>query len=92
MSAFANLYTEDFGAEIDNRLTIEWLLSLLTPEEREILLLWKVEELNFKEIGKIIGKKYRADGEPLTGSAIRYHKEQIIEKLQPYREALGLDK
>ena len=77
---------EDAGDTIASKLAIAWLLTKLTMEEQDILYLWLIEELNFTEIGKIIGNKYR-DG-PLTGSAIRYHKDRCKIKLQQYREAI----
>lgn len=83
----AKLHTDEFGGTVDNRLAIEWLLSKLEPEEAEILWLYEVEELTYAEIGKIIGAKYR--NKELTGPAIRYHKDKIMAKLLPYREAVG---
>lgn len=80
-------HTEDFGGTVDNRLVIEFLMSKLEPEEAEILWLHEIEELTFAEIGKIIGLKYR--GKELTGSAIRYHKDKIVARLQQYRDAAG---
>ena len=85
--AFETTETEEFGGNVIDRLTAEWLLARLTEEEQEILRLWIVEERNFAEIGKIVGLKYR--GRELTGSAIRYHKDRIRAKLQQYREAVG---
>lgn len=80
---------EDFGDEVLDRLTIEWLRSKLEPEEWEILHLWVIEELTFSEIGKIIGYKYR--GKELTGSAIRYHKDRIIKKLRELGPDAGVE-
>jgi DNA-directed RNA polymerase specialized sigma24 family protein len=83
----SKLHTEEFGGTVDNRLTVQWLLGKLDPEEAEILVLYEIEGLTYAEIGLVIGAKYR--GKELTGSAIRYHMEKIIEKLQPYRAAVG---
>lgn len=66
-----------------DKLTCRTLLTFLTPEEQEILVLWAVEELSFAEIGEIVGLKYR--GRVLSGSAVRYHKKRIVNKLQQYR-------
>jgi hypothetical protein len=86
----SKLHTEAFGGTVDNRLTVQWLLGKLEPEEAEILVLYEVEGLTYEEIGTVITAKYRnTRKKPLTGSAIRYHMEKIIEKLQPYREAVG---
>jgi thymidylate synthase len=73
----------DHGAEVLNRLTIERLQKELTAEECEIWYLWAAEELTFGEIGRIIGLKYR--GKELTGSAIRYHRDRILEKLHAFK-------
>jgi DNA-directed RNA polymerase specialized sigma24 family protein len=78
---------EDFGGVVITRLTVEWLMTHLSEEERAILWLHEIEELTLEEIGKIIGKKYR--GKELTGSAIRYHKDKILERLQQYRSHVG---
>ena len=78
---------EEFDSEVINRLTVEWLMEQLAPAEREIMHLWVVEELTFSEIGKIVGLKYR--GKELTGSAIRYHKDRIRQKLHKFRGAAG---
>lgn len=77
---------EDFGTEVLNRMTVDYLMSKLEAEEVEIVHLWVIEELTFAEIGKIIGLKYR--GRELTGSAIRYHKDRIMVKLQGQRDAI----
>lgn len=82
------LSQEDFGNEVFNKLTVEWLQTKLAPEEWEILHLWIIEELNFSEIGKIIGYKYR--GKELTGSAIRYHKDRILARLRTMTEQSGV--
>lgn len=82
------LSQDDFGADVLNRLTLEWVRSKLAPEEWEILHLWIIEELNFAEIGKIIGYKYR--GKELTGSAIRYHKDRILARLRTLTEQSGV--
>jgi DNA-directed RNA polymerase specialized sigma subunit len=74
---------EGMGGDVFDRLTLEYLMAKLDPEEQEILHLWVIRELNFTEIGKIIGLKYR--GRELTGSAIRYHKEKILARLAEYR-------
>lgn len=79
----------DSGDDILNRLTVDWLMAKLDEEEREILDLWLIKELNFEEIGQIIGMKYR--GRVLTGSAIRYHKDRILDHLRQYAGAVGLD-
>lgn len=78
---------EDFSTNVTNRLAVEWLLDKLTPEQVEIFILHEIEELTFAEIGKIVGLKYR--GRELSGSAIRYHKDSIKEKLAEFREAVG---
>lgn len=77
---------EDHSTTVLNRMTIERLRKELTDEEWEIWYLWAVEELTFSEIGKIIGLKYR--GKELTGSAIRYHRDRIQEKLLCFKEAV----
>jgi DNA-directed RNA polymerase specialized sigma24 family protein len=74
--------------DVTDRLAVEFLLNKLTPFEQEILLLHKVEELTFSEIGQVLGKKYRA--KEFTGSAIRYHYEKIKRRLLKHREAIGL--
>ena len=84
----SKLHTDEFGGTVENRLTVEWLLSKLKPEEAEILWLHEIEEMTFSEIGTVIGLKYR--GKELTGSAIRYHKDKIYAKLHQYRDAIGL--
>lgn len=78
--------TVEFDGEVITRLTVEWLLSHLTEEEREIMQLWVVEELTNAEIGKIVGLKHR--GRELTGSAIRYRKDRIKEKLEQFRTSV----
>ena len=82
-----NATADEYGEDVINKLTVTWLMEQLEPEEREILYLWVVEELTFAEIGKIVGIKYR--GKELTGSAMRYHKDKIREKLAPFRKAVG---
>ena len=77
----------EFGGEVINRLTVDWLMTQLGPEEREILWLHEVEELTLEEIGKLIGLKYR--GKELTGSAIRYHKDKILQRLRQLRAEAG---
>jgi DNA-directed RNA polymerase specialized sigma24 family protein len=74
--------------DIGDRLAVEYLLAKLTPEERDILLLYHVEELTFGEIGQVVGLKYRQ--RELTGSAIRYHHEKIKQKLQRHKDELGM--
>lgn len=75
---------EDHGEAVLDQLTIVRLKQELSEEEWEIWYMWAVEELTFAEIGKIIGLKYR--GKELTGSAIRYHRDKIQEKLLKFRE------
>ena len=77
----------EFSGPVIDRLTVQWLLEQLGPEEQEILWLHEVEELTLEEIGKVIGIKYR--GKELTGSAIRYHKDKILLRLRTFREAAG---
>lgn len=84
---YAAASTVEFDGEVINRLTVEWLMTQLSEEEREIMHLWVVEELTFAEIGKIVGLKYR--GRELTGSAIRYHKDRIKAQLEKFRESVG---
>jgi len=67
---------DESGEEVIDRMTVEWLLDKLTPEQREILELRFLERLSYEEIGAVIGVKYR-DG-PLTGSAVRYHQQRIL--------------
>jgi DNA-directed RNA polymerase specialized sigma24 family protein len=74
--------------DIGDRLAVEYLLGKLSAEEQEILLLYHVQELTFSEIGKVVGLKYRQ--RELTGSAIRYHHEKIKQKLQKFKDDLGL--
>lgn len=77
----------EFGGGVINRLTVEWLMAQLGPEEQEILWLHEVEELTLEEIGKLIGLKYR--GKELTGSAIRYHKDKVLQRLRLLRVEAG---
>lgn len=77
----------EIGGAVIDRLTVEWLFARLSPEERDILWLYEVEELTLAEIGRLIGEKYR--GKVLTGSAIRYHKDRILGRLRDLRVAAG---
>jgi DNA-directed RNA polymerase specialized sigma24 family protein len=70
----------EIEGDVLTRITVEWLLNHLAPEEQEILILHEIEELTFAEIGKIIGHKYR--GRALTGSTIKYHKDKILARLR----------
>jgi DNA-directed RNA polymerase specialized sigma24 family protein len=79
---------EDFSERVADRLTADWLLAKLVPWERELMILWAVEDMTNSEIGKILGKKYR--GRVLTGGTIRYHKGRIRKKLADLRKAAGL--
>lgn len=72
-------YMRDARVDILDKVALEAVLSRLAPEEREIIELWIWHDMNFDEIGDIIGKKYR--GRPLTGSAIRYHKNRILKRM-----------
>lgn len=75
--------TRDVGSDVLDRLTVDWLLTHLTDEQRDILYLWAVEERTLADIGRIVGLKYR--GRALTGSVIAYHKKAICKRLQEYR-------
>jgi hypothetical protein len=56
------------------------LLSSLTDEQRDIIVLWAIEGYTLEEVGVIVGNKYR--GRPLRGTTIQYHKDIIREKLR----------
>lgn len=72
-------YMKDARVDILDKVALESVLSRLAPEEREIIELWIWQDMNFDEIGEVIGKKYR--GRALTGSAIRYHKNRILKRM-----------
>lgn len=78
--------SEDFGSDVINRLTVEWIKEHLTDEEWEILYLWSVENMTFTDIGKIVGEKYW--GRELTESAMRYHRDKIKAKLSKFKDIL----
>lgn len=86
MARTVSYATDGYGDDVLNRLTVERLKSELTDEEWEIWYLWAAEEMTFSEIGKVIGLKYR--GKELTGSAIRYHRDRIQEKLMAFKDAV----
>jgi DNA-directed RNA polymerase specialized sigma24 family protein len=73
-------YATTASVDVLNKVAIEAVLGRLTDEEREIIELWIWHDLNFDEIGEIVGQKYR--GRPLTGSAIRYHKNRVLRHLR----------
>jgi DNA-directed RNA polymerase specialized sigma24 family protein len=75
-------YMRDAKVDILDKVALETVLARLTPEEREIIELWIWQDMNFDEIGDVIGKKYR--GRPLTGSAIRYHKNRILQRMRQW--------
>lgn len=75
--------------DVIDRLTLEWLLSHLTDEEQDLLWLHEVEEMTLEEVGRVIGLKYR--GKELTGSAIRYHKDKILQRLRHLRTEAGIE-
>ena len=68
-----------------NKIAVEKLLALLTPEERDIIVLWIIEGYTLEEVGIIVGNKYR--GRPLRGTAIQYHKDRIFKKLKKELES-----
>lgn len=71
---------------IADRMTVDWLLSKLSPMDREIVYLWAVEDYTLEEIGRLVGPKYR--GQVLPGSTIRYRKESIRRRLQDFQSDL----
>lgn len=74
--------------EVLDRVSLEWLIGQLDSEERDILMLWVVEELNFDDIGTIIGNRYH--NEPMRGTTIRYRKDKIMRKLREFRTEVGV--
>jgi DNA-directed RNA polymerase specialized sigma24 family protein len=81
---------DDFAAHLADRMAVEWLLTKLTPEERDILLLHAVERVPLEEIGQIIGERYY-DGARVKVSTIRYRKDQIKRRLRDFAPELGLE-
>lgn len=75
-------YMRDASIDILDKVALESTLSRLSPEEREIIELWIWHDMNFEEIGEVIGEKYR--GRALTGSAIRYHKNRILSRMRQW--------
>ena len=74
--------------EVLDRVSTSWLLEQLTPEERDIITLWVVEDMNFDDIGEIVGERYH--GAAMQGTTIRYRKDKIMRKLREFRTELGL--
>lgn len=66
-------------------ISLEDAIRVLTPMQQEIVRMYFYEDRPLEEIGKILGPKYRDKN--LTGSAIRYYLNQIIERL---RETLDI--
>lgn len=60
--------------------SLEKVLGQMRDEQREIWHLRFNEELPWKEIGRIIGLKYR--GGELTAASIRYHYKEILTHLE----------
>lgn len=75
-------YMKDAKIDVLDKVSLETVLAKLSPEERDIVELWIWQDMNFDEIGDVIGKKYR--GRPLTGSAIRYHKNRILQRMRQW--------
>ena len=71
--------------DIIDIITLEAALARLNPMQQEIVRMYFFEDRPLEEIGKVLGPKYR--GKKLTGSAIRYYLNKILEDL---RETLDI--
>jgi hypothetical protein len=79
---------KDTEMEVLDRAAIEWLMGQLDAEEQDILKLWVVEEMNFEDIGIIVGTRYHDS--PMKGTTVRYRKDKIMRKLREFRTEAGL--
>jgi DNA-directed RNA polymerase specialized sigma24 family protein len=67
-----------------DKMSVEWLMQHLSPEERDIVYLWAVEDYNFDEIGQVVGQKYY--GKAMLGTTVRYRKDKIMRTLRALKE------
>lgn len=71
--------------DIIDSISLEDAVRRLNPMQQEIVRMYFFEDRPLDEIGKVLGPKYR--GKRLTGSAIRYYLNKILEDL---RETLDI--
>lgn len=63
-----------------NRLTVEKVLTDLSEEERDIIIMWMSGSFTLGDIGRVIGQKYHR--EDIKSSVIRYHRDKILRRLR----------
>jgi hypothetical protein len=81
--------SHDYGDDVINKLTVERLMEFCSAEERFILYHIHFGGKTYEEIGQLVGKAFpREDKTELSGSGVRYLRDQAYAKL---RKLLGYD-
>jgi RNA polymerase sigma factor (sigma-70 family) len=70
-----------YATDMDDRIVLEGVLSLLSEEEREIVMLYAVSGMKHKEIAENLGLK-------LSTTLSKYHR--ALKKLREYMEGKGV--
>lgn len=74
----------DLTRELE-RITLEMLLDRLSPQDREVIVMWCIEGYTLREIATFINGKYAKEGQKSIGSrAIGARIHKIIKKLREY--------